>query len=435
MKWMACVVALAVGAQVEDARLTKAKAMLDALNKGEWEAAGKHFDKTMKEKMPPDKTRELWEAVTKQVGAFKKLERTDTVKFKDSNIVDLTCQFDKVTLKVRISFDKDDQVEGFFLRPATAPKFDPPPYAKKDAYREDKLVVGEGGDWPLGGTLTLPAGEGPFPCVVLVQGSGPHDRDETIGPNKPFRDLAWGLATQGVASLRYDKRTHAHGMKMLDKGKITLDDEVTDDALAAAKALRARKEIDPKRVFIVGHSLGAFVAPRLGERDPGLAGLVLLAGNSRPLEDLVIEQFTYIYSLDGGPTEKQKEELAQLKKKVAKVKGKLADDAPAKELPLGLPVAYWKSLNAYDQTGTAAKLTMPILVLQGERDYQVTMADFAGWKKAMAGRKSATLKSYPAMNHLFMTGKGQATPAEYGQAGHVAKEVIDDIAAWVKGVK
>lgn len=432
MKWMACVVALAVGAQLEDARLTKAKAMLDALNKGDWAAAGKHFDKTMKEKMPPDKTRELWEAVTKQVGAFKKLERTDTMKFKDSNIVDLTCQFDKVALKVRVSFDKDDQVEGFFLRPATAPKFDPPPYAKKDAYREEKLTVGEGGDWSLGGTLTLPVGKGPFPCVILVQGSGPHDRDETIGPNKPFRDLAWGLATRGVASLRYDKRTFRHGMKMIDKGKVTLDDEVTDDVLSAAKALRSRKEIDPKRIFIVGHSLGAFVAPRVGEKDPTLAGLVLLAGNSRPLEDLVIEQFSYIYSLDGGPTEKQKEELAELRKKIDKVRGKLADDTPAKELPLGLSVTYWKSLKAYDQTGTAAKLTMPILVLQGERDYQVTMADFAGWKKALAGRENATLKSYPALNHLFMDGKGKGTPTEYGQAGHVAKEVIDDIAAWVK---
>jgi uncharacterized protein len=435
MKWIACVVMVAVGAQLDDARLTKAKAMLDAMNKGEWEAAGKRFDKTMKEKMSPDKTKELWEAVTKQVGAFKKLERTETTKVKDSNIVDLICQFDKMAIKVRVSFDKDDQVQGFFLLPATAAKFDPPPYAKKDAYREEKLTVGDGGDWPLGGTLTLPTGAGPFACVVLVQGSGPHDRDETIGPNKPFRDLAWGLATQGIASLRYDKRTHAHGMKMLDTGKITLDDEVTDDVLAATKALRSRKEIDSKRIFIVGHSLGALAALRVGEKDPTLAGLVLLAGNSRPLEDLVIEQFTYIYSLNGGPTEKQKEELAELKKKVAKVKGKLADDAPAKELPLGLPAMYWNSLKAYDQTATAAKLTMPILVLQGERDYQVTMDDFAGWKKALAGRKNATLKSYAGLNHLFMDGKGKATPAEYGRAGHVAKEVIDDVAAWVKGAK
>jgi hypothetical protein len=435
MRWIACVVAVSVGAQLEDARVTKAKAMLDALNKGEWEAAGKHFDKTMKEKFPPDKAKELWEAVTKQVGAFKKLERTETTKVKDSTIVDLVCEFDKTPLKVRVSFDKDGQVEGFFLRPATTPKFDPPPYAKKDAFREEKLTVGDGGDWPLAGTLTVPTGAGPFPCVVLVQGSGPHDRDETLGPNKPFRDLAWGLATQGVASLRYDKRTHAHGMKMLDAGKITLDDEVTDDVLAAVKALRSRTDIDPKRVFVVGHSLGAFVAPRVGARDPSVAGLVLLAGNSRPLEDLVIEQFTYIYSLDGGPTDKQKEELAELKKKVAKVKGKLADDAPAKELPLGLPAMYWNSLKAYDQTAAAAKLSMPILVLQGERDYQVTMEDFAGWKKALAGRKNATLKSYPALNHLFMEGKGKGTPAEYGRAGHVSKEVIDDIAAWVKGAK
>ena len=77
-------------------------------------------------------------------------------------------------------------------------------------------------------------------------------------------------------------------------------------------------------------------------------------------------------------------------------------------------------------------MLVPLLVLQGERDYQVTLDDFAGWKKALAGRK-ATLKSYPELNHLFMDGKGKATPAEYGKAGHVAKAVIDDVAAWITG--
>jgi dienelactone hydrolase len=428
MLWTALV--LALGAQVENARVTKAKAMLDAMHKGDFDAAAKHFDKTMKEKMPPEKTRELWAALTTQVGAFKSVERAETSKVMTATIVDLICKFEKSPIKIRVAFDKDDQIQGFFLLPATAYKFDPPPYAKKDAFREEKFTVGDGGDYPLPGTLTLPVGKGPFAAVVLVQGSGPHDADETIGPNKPFRDLAWGLATGGIAVLRYEKRTRAHGMKKA--GKITIDLEATDDALLAVKELRKHSQIDPRRVFVAGHSLGAFIAPRLGEKDPALAGLVLLAGNSRPLEDLVLEQFTYLYSLEGELSAKRKEELAELKKKVLKVKDKFADDTPTKELPLGLPAGYWKSLNEYDQRATAAKLTMPVLVLQGERDYQVTMEDHAGWKKALAASKAATFKSYPNLNHLFMDGKGKGTPAEYSKAGHVAREVIDDVAAWIK---
>ena len=116
--------------------------------------------------------------------------------------------------------------------------------------------------------------------------------------------------------------------------------------------------------------------------------------------------------------------------KAKRLKGDLPADTKASDLPLGLPVSYWRDLKAHDPAAGAAKLKMPILVLQGERDYQVTMADFAGWKKAL--KKNATLKSYPALNHLFMEGKGKSRPAEYMKAGHVAKEVIDDVAKWVK---
>ncbi len=99
---------------------------------------------------------------------------------------------------------------------------------------------------------------------------------------------------------------------------------------------------------------------------------------------------------------------------------------------MGIPAFFWRYLRDYDVVGTAAKLRMPVLILQGERDYQVTLEDFAGWKKGLAGRGNVTFKSYPALNHLFMTGKGKARPEEYEAPGHVAREVVDDIAAWVK---
>src|SRR5262249_23144105 len=149
---------------------------------------------------------------------------------------------------------------------------------------------------------------GPFPAVVLVHGSGPNDRDETILGNKPFRDLAGGLASQGIAVLRYEKRTRAHAAKLAVKTP-TLDEEVTDDAVAAGKLLRRTKDVDPKRVFVLGHSLGATMAPRIGERDPDIAGLIVLAGATRPLEDLILEQVSYAFSLRGEPSEEDKAEL------------------------------------------------------------------------------------------------------------------------------
>jgi dienelactone hydrolase len=265
--------------------------------------------------------------------------------------------------------------------------------------------------------------------VVLLHGSGPHDRDETIGPNKPLRDLAWGLASQGVAVLRYEKRTREHGHRW--KPTMTFREETVDDALAAVALLRQRPEVDGRRVFVLGHSLGALAAPEVGRRDPALAGLIVMAGNTRPLEDLVLEQITYIRSLT--PSEDDKEELEKLRKQVARVKDRgLTAETPASELPLKAPAAYWLALRDYDPAATAARLKVPMLVLQGERDYQVTMADFDGWKKALAGRSNVRLKSYPKLNHLFMEGEGKAKPEEYQKAGHVSREVVDDVAAWVK---
>ena len=181
-----------------------------------------------------------------------------------------------------------------------------------------------------------------------------------------------------------------------DKTQATLKEEIVDDALAAVKLVRKHEQIDPKRVFVLGHSLGGMVAPRIGQLDPAVRGLIMLAANSRPLEDLILDQHRYQFSLDGGPTKEQKAALADMEKQVARVKDpKLAADSPAKDLPLGVPAPYWLALKAYDQKSVAAKIAAPLLILQGERDYQVTLEDFAGWKKALAGRKGVTFKSYP----------------------------------------
>lgn len=275
----------------------------------------------------------------------------------------------------------------------------------------------------------MPNGAGPFPAVVLVHGSGPNDRDETIGPNKPFKDLAWGLATRGIAVLRYEKRTkQCPGQMIASMATLTVNEEVVNDALAAAESLRGVPGTDPDRVFVLGHSLGGTVAPRMAARDPRLAGLVLLAASARNLADLMLEQNEYLASLDGTITPDEAEALAELRRQVARVK---ALDFQEGETILGAGKAYWADILAYDPIATAKSLAAPMLILQGERDYQVTMADFAAWQSGLAGRDGVSFKSYPGLNHLFMTGSGPPSPAEYDVAGNVAREVVDDIAAWI----
>ena len=323
-------------------RLEQAKAFVTALSKEEFARASEQFNEGLTKALGKDGVGPVWKKIVASLGPLRKHGEPRAA----GSAVLIAVEFGKGGFDLRVAFDKDDRIGGFFLVPGKDSfKFPPPPYAPADSRRERSVTVNAGGDWPLPGTLTLPAGAGPFPAVVLVHGSGPNDRDETIGPNKPFRDLAWGLAARGVASLRYVKRPREHGAKMVAKGAITPREEVTDDALAAAALLRKSDKIDPKRVFLLGHSLGAYLAPMVAAADPDVAGLILLAGNTRPLEDLVVEQYAYIYSLKGELTADDKKALQEIRDKSRRVKDpKLTADVPARELALSLPAAYWLAL-------------------------------------------------------------------------------------------
>lgn len=336
-------------------------------------------------------------------------------------------------IDVKVVFNQQGQISGLNFMPVQT-VYTPPEYVNESAFKEVDVTVGEG-KWALPGTLTIPDGSGPFPGVVLVHGSGPNDRDETIGPNKTFRDIAWGLASQGVAVLRYDKRTFKHAKQFTPDlvEKMTVKEEVIDDALLAIQLMRQSEGIDPKRVFLLGHSLGATVAPRIAQQEQGPAGLIIMAGITRTLEDTILDQFTYLYGLKGTMTDGQKAEIEALKAKVARLKDpEISENISPQDLPLGIPVAYWMDLRDHNALDAVKTLNMPILILQGERDYQVLKTkDFEGWKTALNHKKNATFKIFPKLNHLFIAGEGKSNPQEYLIEGHVDEDVINFIVQWI----
>ena len=390
----------------------------------------------MKEVLGPDKLEALWKQLGQQLGPIEKMGPPRTDRVQSSTRVKIRCDFKTTPLDALISFNAQGQIEGFFLVPAEKAADAPgPPYAEKSKFTEEPITVGAR-DWPLPGTLTRPKGVASPPLVILVHGSGPNDRDETLGPNTPFRDLAHGLATRGIAVLRYDKRTFAQKEKLLKQGldkTITIKEEVLDDVMATLDKSRSLPGIDANRIFVLGHSGGGSLAPLIAQRDGHLAGIILLAALSRPLEEGLLEQLRYIKSADPG----QAEAVAKLEKEVgaalARMKsGKARDD----ELIMGAPVRYWKSWQAIDSARIAGSLKgVPALVLQGGRDYQVTQADFDGFRTALRGRPNTAFHLYPDLNHLFQKGKGKAVPNEYLKPAPVDQRVVDDIAKWVKSIR
>ncbi|HHX75091.1 MAG TPA: alpha/beta fold hydrolase [Firmicutes bacterium] len=407
---------------------------LSLLQAEDYTAAVTYFDATMKKELPPAKLQEAWETVQQQAGPYRQEVARRTEEMGRYRIMIITARFGLAQLDIRLTFNSDNRIAGLYFLPAENPvaaEYEPPSYGLPAKYSEQDVTVGQG-EWALPGTLTIPDGEGLFPAVILVHGSGPQDRDETIGPNKPFKDLALGLANQGIAVLRYDKRTLVHGAKFASLPAFTVREESMDDAVAAFSLLQAESKIRDDKIFLLGHSLGGTLAPRIGAENKKLAGLIILAGAVRPLEELLLEQSRYLAEADGKVTEAEAAQLELLAQSIEHIRDpNLTADTPPAQL-LNVPASYWLDLRGYNPAATARDLQLPLLILQGERDYQVTMEDFALWQDYLAGSGNATLKSYPGLNHLFQAGEGISLPAEYELQKHVDAAVIDDIARWIK---
>lgn len=394
----------------EDAAAEHAKRIVDLLAHEHFDEVAHEFNAQMAAALPATQLAAVWRAVQQQIGAFRSCTDQNVRPQSAVTAVMLGCQFEKSAANVMVAFDGDGKIGGLRIvpRPVSQPPAAPPASSR---FTEESVTVGAD-DWKLPATLSMPAGR-VIGAVVLVHGSGPNDRDETIGANHPFRDLAWGLADRGVAVLRYEKRTHQYPQRAAAIKNLTVRDEVIDDALRAVALLRAHDRIDPKRVFVLGHSLGGTLAPRIAGDDRTIAGLIIMAGATRPFEQVAREQIDYLASIapESAPADR---------------------DAALRMLMSAAPPSYWNNLNAYKPAETAATLTMPMLILQGERDYQVTLDDLRGWRDALAGHSNVAFKTYPALNHLFLAGEGKSTPAEYLQPGHIPDQVLNDITRWVE---
>ncbi|RXK48610.1 alpha/beta hydrolase [Halorientalis pallida] len=409
-----------------EASKSAARTLVTRWANGEYEAMREPFTERMRGAVTVDELRDLWEQLVTDKGAFVSVTRAEYTTSQGYGVVVLTGQFTEGQQRFVVTFDGEGRVAGLQV-PPPAGEYQAPAYVDRSTFTEQEVSIQATDSCSLGATLSMPEAEESVPGVVLVHGSGPHDRDETIGPNEPFRDLSWGLASRGIAVLRYDKRTA--GCSVTEP---TLDSVVTDDALAAVDVLRNADRVADDDVVVVGHSLGGMVAPRIAARGGTLAGIAMLAAPARPLADLVVVQNEYLADLDGTVTDAERAYLEDLRQQMERAQ---SGDMGPEETVLGQGRSWWNSLATYDQVETAEGLSLPTFLLQGGRDYQVDPeADFGRWRDALGGRDSVRFDEYPSLDHLFMPGEGPSRPADYYEQDNVAETVVSDLAGWIDGV-
>lgn len=301
--------------------------------------------------------------------------------------------------------------------------------------KEEKIVLGMGTDFPLDGKLLIPESEKPVPAVVFVHGSGSSNMDEKVMKMTPFKDLAEGLAKKGIASLRYDKRSFVHGRKMIKAGSLTVKEEVIEDAVAAANLLKNDGRIDSEKVFIIGHSMGAMLAPRIDAEGGNFRGLILMAGTLAKLEEVLFRQLdemkngkskimSWVASAQDKKFRKSFENLYEISDEEAK-KRKYAG---------GVDLYYFKEMGLHPAEKYLENIEKPVLVMQGSGDLQVSKKDFEGYKNLLGGKENVSFKLYEGLNHCFVPALyddiSKATK-EFSVERHIGENVISDIAGWI----
>jgi dienelactone hydrolase len=406
--------------------------LIGKLQRAQYDSCQTMFDTVVSNKVNADMMKQVWESMPKYIGEYQSYGEITTVTEDSVETVNVTCSFVKTKMDLRLSYNKQHRIIGiFFLPPKNKLAYNAPEYSKPHKFYESKITL-KTGNYELPAVLCIPNNVKNPPVAILLAGSGPNDKDETIGPNKLLKDIAGGLASNGIASIRYDKRTLVYGKEMAGKSDLGIKEEVIDDAISAVKMIHKNPLTKESKIYVIGHSLGAMCSPLIASQTKKINGIIMMAGNARPLEDLIVEQCNYLYAADGIDSTEQKE-IMELRSKTLVVKSQQAlKEATPEMLPLGLPSYYWQSLTAYNQVNVAKKLKQPVLVLQGERDYQVTMTDFNLWKSNLSDNAKNTFISYPALNHLFMKGEGKSMPLEYQKQGNVEERVLTDMADWIK---
>lgn len=391
---------------------------------GEFDLTYETLSLTVRQQMSKEDLKLGWDTTVASLGEFIQIYETDEITQDQNTIVKVILEYENSGLEISFTYNSSDKLDGLWLNYKSL-KIE---LEINDKFEEAEILVGEGG-YPVKGILTLPKGIENPPVVILVHGSGTHDVDETIELNKPFRDIAYGLAEQGIASIRYQEQLLQYPELVSDN--LTINEDSLEDAAKAISYAVSCGQVDTDRIFIIGHSLGGMMAPKIASDHPEVAGIICLAGSPRKLEDIVVDQQNLMIGISEGLTEEQKSGyISDAETQATAIRELKEGDT---QVLFGIAASYWYSLNQIDIYNIVKDLNIPMLIAQGSADWQVYAdKDYVEWQELLGDRDNVTFHLYDNLNHLFMTNDDSVVLDQYTNKGTVDQQLIDDMAAWIK---
>ncbi|SHI32843.1 hypothetical protein SAMN02745751_00029 [Dethiosulfatibacter aminovorans DSM 17477] len=405
----------------DDQLVEMATAYLKDLLEGRYiDGYNKHpHSKQMEELLNPEEYEKMFAELKKTSGEFISFNGNEVTILGTYKSVAIGTLFEKQNYNMNVIFDSYGKIGGLNFTIYTFGEDEVP-----EGLREADVEFGLE-DWKLTGKITLPKEEGVYPLLILVHGSGPNNMNETVGLNEPFKDIAYYLAEKGIAVLRYDKRTYTYQSSIVNLEEFTVYDETIDDAAEAVKFASSLDYIDSDNIFVLGHSLGAYLMPRIAEVTDDAGGYIMASGIYTSLADIVPYQYEYLVNLDGKVTEEEQKQLDEAIIQSHLMKN--PDDIEEGEIIFGAYKAYWKDLAEYDPVALAEKIEKPVFVLQGDRDYQIPVSELELLQDTLSQKENFKFKVYEGLNHLLMFGTEKPTPQEYYVENTVYPPLLDDI--------
>ena len=393
------------------------------------------FEPNIASQLSEDNFIKTWEMALASLGNLKQYNYRCTETYQQSRIYYYDVIFDANRHHMKVISNDKNQILGFYLTPgvpcSSDNKYSLPKYSKPETYRTIDTVL-KWNKLAIKSEIIIPRDNFSRIICILLAGSGPQDMDSSIGSNKPLKDLAVGLASKGIASIRFDKR---EANLKLDRNKVTIDQEYTNNILAIMNYLKNDKAFYGYKIFLVGHSLGGMIAPKIAKQNKDIKGVVLMGANFRPLEDLLLEQIKHLLSNDSNTSEAEKRNyLNDIERKINYLRDSLDLNSDIKKLPLDTPASYWLSIKKYnlDDSKNRKGIKKPMLVLWGEKDQQVKEKDFNLFKKYFQKRKNKFI-TYPKLNHIFIESENDTVfKGAYSDFKNIPEYVIKDIEIWLK---
>lgn len=429
------IIAIPVFAQNEEPKaLLLVDSTIQLFKTEQYETIYNSGDSLFRRRSTPDRLQSVWESLATINGALKEVGATKYLFLDTLHMTTTKLKYKNGAVGLRLVFSLNWEIAGLFIVDAE-PMYSIPTYANTFGFYEIKIPFG-GDKYKGEAILTVPITEKKYPCIIIVGGSGPTDKDLTFGPNRIYKDFAWGLANKGVASLRFDKRTKAYFGKIMEEHKAgnyyTIEQEYLEDIKTLVDRISKKTQIlNPNRIYLMGHSQGAGLMPLLLKQNKKVAGGIMLAGNYSSLTDLMLYQSDYLMPLQ-AKTAADTAVFENLKRQVLNAQQpNLHKTIPNDSLPPSYPFSYWNYLSKLDLHAMALKNNKPVLILQGQRDYQVPFSEYKKWEALLNGKSNYMFASFEKLNHLFLEGTGKSTPAEYFNRSNVPEYVIDEIVKWI----